>query len=307
MRKMVVFWVEEYFYNPNFVQKIISLLLLPLSFIYCFIMYMRFKSKKPQDFGVDIISIGNLSVGGSGKTPLVTALASRYENAAVVLRGYGRESRGLFVVSDGEKILIDVSTSGDEAMIYAKKVPNAIVIVSEDRKKGIIKAKEMGAKIIFLDDAYSKHDIKKLDILIDVQSKNSSCLPSGAFRERLWKEKEAVVVKEGIDFKRVVELKNKSDKMSLVTAIARPQRLDGYLPQVVSKNYFEDHHSFTKDEISKIIQRDKASSILVTYKDFVKLEQFDLPLSLLDLHVEVNENIFKIIDNYRGNSNAKKD
>ena len=307
MRKMVVFWVEEYFYNPNFVQKIISLLLLPLSFIYCFIMYMRFKSKKPQDFGVDIISIGNLSVGGSGKTPLVTALASRYEDAAVVLRGYARESRGLFMVSDGEKILVDVGISGDEAMIYAHKLPHAIVIVSEDRKKGILKAKEMGAKIIFLDDAYSKHDIKKLDILIDVQSKNSFCLPSGAFRERLWKEKEAVVVKEGVDFKRVVELKNKSDKMSLVTAIARPQRLDGYLPQVVSKNWFEDHHSFTKDEISKIIQRDKASSILVTYKDFVKLEQFDLPLSLLDLHVEVNENIFKIINNYRRNSNAKKD
>ncbi|MEK6658991.1 MAG: tetraacyldisaccharide 4'-kinase [Campylobacterota bacterium] len=304
---MVVFWVEEYFYNPNFVQKIISLLLLPLSFIYCFIMYMRFKSKKPQDFGVDIISIGNLSVGGSGKTPLVTALASRYEDAAVVLRGYARESRGLFMVSDGEKILVDVGISGDEAMIYAHKLPHAIVIVSEDRKKGILKAKEMGAKIIFLDDAYSKHDIKKLDILIDVQSENSSCLPSGAFRERLWRGKEVVVVKESVDFKRVVELKNKSDKMSLVTAIARPQRLDGYLPQVVSKNWFEDHHSFTKDEISKIIQRDKASSILVTYKDFVKLEQFDLPLSLLDLHVEVNENIFKIINNYRRNSNAKKD
>jgi len=270
-------------------------------------MYIRFKSKKPQDFGVDIISIGNLSVGGSGKTPLVTALASRYEDAAVVLRGYGRESRGLFVVSDGKKILVDVSISGDEAMIYARKLPQVKVIVSEDRKKGIIKAKEMGAKIIFLDDAYSKHDIKKLDILIDIQSENSSCLPSGAFRERLWRRKEAVVVKDGIDFKRVVELKNKSDKMSLVTAIARPQRLDSYLPEVVSKNYFEDHHSFIKDEMLEIIQRDKASSILVTYKDFVKVEQFGLPLSLLDLYVEVNENIFKIIDNYRRKNSAKKD
>ncbi|MDD5372100.1 MAG: tetraacyldisaccharide 4'-kinase [Sulfurimonas sp.] len=307
MRKMLVFWVEEYFYNPSPAQKIISIFLLPLSFIYCFIMYLRFKSKKPQDFGIDIISIGNLSVGGSGKTPLVTALASRYEDAAVVLRGYARESRGLFVVSDGKKILVDVTISGDEAMIYAHKLPHTIVIVSEDRKKGILKAKEMGAKIIFLDDAYSKHDIKKLDILIDVQSKNSFCLPSGAFRERLWREKAAVVVKDGIDFKRVVELKNKSDKMSLVTAIARPQRLDGYLPQVVSKNWFEDHHSFTKDEVLDILKQDKSDSILVTYKDFVKLEQFDLPLSLLDLHVEVNENIFKIIDNYRRNSNAKKD
>ena len=307
MHKKLVFWVEEYLYNPNPAQKFISLSLLPFSWIYCFVMYLRFRSKTAHDFGIDIISIGNLNVGGSGKTPLVTALALRYENAAIVLRGYGRKSRGLFVVNDGSKILCSVDISGDEAMIYAHKLPKAIVIVSEDRKIGIAKAIEMGANIIFLDDAYSKHDIKKLDILIDVKSKNSFCLPSGAFRERLWKSKEAVVVKEDIDFKRVVELKNKSDKMSLLTAIARPQRLDSYLSEVVSKNYFEDHHSFTKDEILEIIQRDNVSSILVTYKDFVKVEQFGLPLSLLDMHVEVDENIFKTIDNYRRENSAKKD
>ncbi len=300
MRKKIVFWVEEYFYNPSFIQKIISLFLFPLSWIYCFYMYVRYKSKRAEDFNIDIVSVGNLSVGGSGKTPLVTALASRYESVAIVLRGYGRHSRGLYVVSDGAKILCDVDISGDEAMIYAHKVSKAIVIVSEDRKKGILKAKEMGAKIVFLDDAYSKHDIKKLDILIDVESKNLACLPSGPFRERLWSEKEAIVIKEGTHFKRVVELKNKSDKMSLLTAIARPQRLDKYLSEVVSKNYFEDHHSFEKDEVLEILKRDGSETLLVTYKDFVKLEQFDLPLSLLDLHVEVDEYIFKIIDNYRG-------
>jgi tetraacyldisaccharide 4'-kinase len=307
LKKKIIFWVEEYFYNPDFVQKLLSLLLLPLSWVYCFAMFLRFKSKKGKDLGVDVISVGNLNVGGSGKTPLVTALASRYEDSAVVLRGYGRSSRGLVVVKDDSKILCDVSISGDEAMIYAHKLPKAIVVVSEDRKKGIEKAKKLGAKIIFLDDAYSKHDIKKLDILIDVESKNSSCLPSGPFRERLWSKKEVLVVKEGRDFKRVVELKNKSDKMSLITAIARPERLDSYLPEVISKNYFEDHHTFTKSEVFDILQRDKADSILVTYKDFVKLEQFDLKLSLLDMHVEVDENIFKIVDDYRGFNNAKKD
>ncbi|MBW6488691.1 tetraacyldisaccharide 4'-kinase [Sulfurimonas sp.] len=307
MRKIVVFWVEKYFYNPSLVQKALSFLLLPLSWIYCFCMYLRFKSLKSRDFGIDIISIGNLSVGGSGKTPLVTALASRYKDVGIILRGYGRKSSGVVVVSSGGKILCGVDASGDEAMIYAYKLPNAKVIVGENRVDAILKAKEMGAKILFLDDAYSKHDIKKLDILIDVQSKNTSCLPSGPFRERLWSAKEAVIVKEGVDFKRVVELKNKSDKMSLVTAIARPQRLSAYLPEVVSKNYFEDHHSFVRNEVLDILQRDGSSSILVTYKDFVKLEEFNLPLSLLDLHVEVDENIFKIVDDYIGNKNAKKD
>ncbi|PLY16432.1 MAG: tetraacyldisaccharide 4'-kinase [Sulfurimonas sp.] len=300
MKKKVIFWVEEYFYNPSFTQKLLSILLLPLSWIYCFAMFLRFKSKKSEDLGVDVISVGNLSVGGSGKTPFVTALASRYKDAAVVLRGYGRKSNGLVVVSNDGEILCDVDRSGDEAMIYAHKLPNIKVIVSEDRKKGILKAKELGAKIVFLDDAYSKHEIKKLDILIDVESKNSSCIPSGPFRERLWSSKKALLVKEEIDFTRVVELKNKSDKMSLVTAIARPKRLDVYLPEVLSKNYFEDHHAFTKDDVLAILQRDNADSILVTYKDFVKLEQFDIPLSLLDLKVTIDKKIFEIVDNYRG-------
>ena len=164
MKKSLVFWVEKYFYNPNYIQKLLSFLLLPLSWIYCLGMYIRFKSKTPIDFDIDIISVGNLSVGGSGKTPLVTALATKYTDAAVVLRGYGRKSKGLYVVKDRDSILCDVDISGDEAMIYAQKLQNAIVIVSEDRPNGILKAKEMGAKIVFLDDAYSKHDIKKLDM-----------------------------------------------------------------------------------------------------------------------------------------------
>ncbi len=270
-------------------------------------MYVRFKSKTPIDFDIDIVSVGNLSVGGSGKTPLVTALASRYENVAVILRGYGRSSRGLYVVKDANKILCDVTISGDEAMIYAHKLPSAIVIVSEDRVKGILKAKEMGAKLVFLDDAYSKHDIKKLDLLIDVKTKNNRCLPSGAFRERLWSSKEAIVLQDTQDFTRVVELKNKSAKMSLVTAIARPSRLDEFLPQVVNKNYFEDHHSFTKIELEEILKKDSADSLLVTYKDFVKIESFGLRVSLLDLEVRVEKEVFKEIDKYRGINSAKKD
>ncbi len=269
-------------------------------------MYIRFKTKHSQDLGVAVVSIGNLSVGGSGKTPLVSALASKYESVAIVLRGYGRKSVGLYVVSDGENILCDVNTSGDEAMIYAHKVPQAIVIVSEDRKEGIKKAKELGAKLVFLDDAYSKHDIKKLDFIIEVKSTNGSCLPSGPFRERKWAQKRVYVLREGKDFKRIVELKNKSDKMSLVTAIARPSRLDPFLPEVVSKNYFEDHYFFKKEELEEILQRDGADSLLLTYKDFVKVESFKLPVSLLDLEVKVDENIFKIINNYKENYGAKK-
>jgi len=287
LKKKLVFWVEGYFYNPSLVQKLLSFLLLPLSWLYCFVMFIRFRLQKPQDFGLKIVSVGNLTVGGSGKTPLVTALAKKHPNSAVILRGYGRESHGILVVKNQQAILCDVKQSGDEAMIYAKKLQDSVVIVSEERKIAIQKAKELDCEIIFLDDAYSKHDIKKLDILIDVKTKNNFCLPSGPYRERLWKTKEAKIVKEGVDFSREVEVKNSTSRMTLVTAIARPQRLDAFLPPVIAKNYFEDHHSFTKAELELILQKDKASSLLVTFKDYVKIESFGLPLSLLDLEVKV--------------------
>lgn len=303
MKNAFVFWVEEYFYNPRLIQKLLSFLLLPLSWLYCFVMYLRFKSKKAEDFGIEIVSVGNLNVGGSGKTPLVCALASHYSNAAVILRGYARKSKGLYVVKDKTRILCDVMCSGDEAMIYALKLPNAIVIVSEDRKAAIDKAKEMGCELIFLDDGYSKHSIKKLDLLIEVESKNSFCLPSGPFRERLYKEKNAKVLVEGKDFSRHVTLKDRCDKMSLLTAIARPQRLDKYLPEVVSKNYFADHHSFTRSELEEILKRDGSDSLLVTYKDFVKVKSFGLPLSLLDLDIEVSQDLLDTIGRYIENKN----
>jgi len=303
LKKSLVFWVEEYFYNPNIFQKLLSYLLYPLSLVYCLGMYIRYKLKVEEDFTIPIIGVGNLNVGGSGKTPLVSALALNYENVAIILRGYGRESKGLKVVKDSNEILCDVSVSGDEAMVYAHKVPNAIVIVSEDRKKGILKAKELGAKIIFLDDSYSKHDIKKLDFVIEVKSSNNNCLPAGAFRERLWSGKKVEILKDGVDFKRVVELKNETSKMSLVTAIARPQRLNQFLPSVVSKNYFEDHHSFVKGELEEILSKDNSDSLLVTYKDFVKIESFELPISILDLEMEVDKKVFKIIGDYIAEKN----
>ena len=289
MKSSLVFWVEAYFYNPSLLQKLLSYFLLPLSWLYCFVMYVRFKSQTPQDFGIKIVSVGNLTVGGSGKTPLVTAFAQKEKHPAIILRGYGRASKGMVVVKDRGEIFCDVNVSGDEAMIYAKKLPHATVIVSEERKIAIEKAKELGCEIIFLDDAYSKHDIKKEDILIDVPTSNSFCLPSGPYRERLWSEKDAKVLREDVDFFREVTLKDATPKMALVTAIARPQRLDKYLPDgVVSKHYFEDHHSYTKEELEKILQEDEATSLLVTYKDYVKIEGFGLPLSLLDLEVKVN-------------------
>lgn len=245
-----------------------------------------------------LISVGNLIVGGSGKTPLLIELAKHFEDVAVVLRGFGRDSKGLVKVSERGKVLVDVATSGDEAMLLAKELKNASVYVSEDRREGIEAAKIDGARVIFLDDAFH-HCLMKFDILIDVATPNSFCLPSGPYRlPRIFIKKGDLVLREGKDFKRVVRIKNPTQKMVLLTAIANPSRLDPFLPKRIKKYTFEDHHAFTKEELQAIWEKERPTSFLVTSKDLVKLEQFDYPLSLLELQLELDPKVIEAVKNF---------
>ncbi|MDQ1297618.1 MAG: tetraacyldisaccharide 4-kinase [Campylobacterota bacterium] len=304
MKRLITFWVEGYFYRPSRLQKLLSFLLYPLSLLYCFAAWIRYVLSTPKDFGIPIVSVGNLTVGGSGKTPLVSALCALYEKPAIVLRGYGRDSKGLVVVRDANGIACDISQSGDEAMLYAQTLSHAVVIVSEKRQSAIELAKLMGCEAVFLDDGYGKHSIQKLDLVIDVETPNAFCLPSGPYRERLWSGKNVIMVDENRSFVRHVEVQNATPKMALVTAIARPQRLDPYLPKVVDKIYFEDHHFFTREELEAILKQTGSSSLLVTQKDFVKIAPFNLPISLLELSLVLNP---ELIDTVREYVHAKKD
>ncbi|MDP3465616.1 MAG: tetraacyldisaccharide 4'-kinase, partial [Sulfuricurvum sp.] len=220
-----------------------------------------------------------------------------FHRPAIVLRGYGRQSRGMVVVKD-RTILCDTLISGDEAMLYAISLPDAVVIVSENRERGIAEAKSMGCEMVFLDDGYGKHGIEKLDLVIDVQTPNAFCLPSGAYREKLWNGKKVIMVREGESFTRHVTVQNPTHKMVLVTAIARPERLNPYLPDVSEKFYFEDHHFFTSEELNAIISRTGATSLLVTQKDFVKIVQFNFNLSILELSLELEEGLITTVKDY---------
>ncbi len=263
---------------------------------------------KPIDFGISIISIGNIIVGGSGKTPLTIFLAKRYENVAVILRGYGRESKGLYVVSQNGEIKVDVKTSGDEAMLLANSLKNATIIVSEDRKKAILKAKELGCKIIFLDDGFSKYDIKKFDILIRPKNEptNIFCLPSGGYREPKMNYSLAnLQVIEGSDFKRKVSIvKNEKivslpSKAVLLTAISKPKRLFEFLPSNIILKAYPDHYEFTKKDIERVYKEYPNYTILTTAKDYVKLKKFDIPdIYLMNLDIEVNSKILEEINKY---------
>ena len=300
----IFFWVEEYlFYPKKLSQKILSYLLLPFTAIYCIVVISKRAFSTPKDFGLPIVSIGNLTVGGNGKTPFTLALLKDKKNVAVILRGYKRKSSDLLEVNADTP----VHTCGDEALLYAKSLSNCLVIVSKERVKAIEYAKEKGVKAVFLDDAFHKSDIKKFDILLKPSNEptNSFCLPSGAYREpkSLYKKADIVAV-EGRDFKREVFIKNPTSKMVLVTAIAKPDRLDKYLPKdasVIAKEYFKDHHFFTKEELQAIIQKYNATSLLVTTKDKVKIESFGLKLSIMELEVKIEEKIVQKIDDFIDN------
>ena len=300
MIQWLLAWGERYLFAPKGIDYLISFLLLPLSFLYTLILYLRFLLIGPKDFGIPIISIGNLVIGGSGKTPVTIALASRYEDVAIILRGYGRASSGTILISHRGEILTDVKSSGDEAMLLAKSLPKASVIVANDRVEGIKKAKELDLKIVFLDDGYSKHFIKKLDIVLEPLSKPylPFCIPSGPYREQRWWGKKTDVFVEERDFKREVKLTNPTQRMLLVTAISKPWRLDPFLPEVVGKKTFIDHYQFRKDELVELMNSYQATSIVTTEKDAVKMEGFRLELSILELSLEISDTMSQTIENY---------
>ncbi|MDR1976332.1 MAG: tetraacyldisaccharide 4'-kinase, partial [Campylobacteraceae bacterium] len=291
----LISWAEEYLYRPSTFQRFISYLLSPFSIIWCICAKIRRTLKTPVDYHIPIISVGNLTVGGSGKTPVSIAIAKEFAKPSIVLRGYGRLSRGLIVVSRFGEILCDVKTSGDEAMLYAKELKNALIIVSEDRAKGIEKAKELGAEVVILDDGFGKVNIKKFDILIrpNPAPANTFCIPSGAYRESISNYKNAdLVIDEKVDFTRQTSIKDGTDKMILITAIANPLRLNKFLPpQVIALQTFQDHYMFKKEELEALLNKSGAKSILTTTKDAVKMESFNLPLSVLELEVKLSSEV----------------
>lgn len=292
---------EAMFFSPAWYHYPLILLLLPFSLLYGTGMWIRRKLAKRTAFGIPVISIGNLIVGGAGKTPFVIAVASRYKDVAVISRGYGRQSSGLVEVSRSGQILVDVLQSGDEAMLMATALPDASVIVSENRHLAMEVAKKQGAKLIILDDGFNRVEIEKFEILLEPgRINNLFPFPAGPFREFFSQRKDAdCIAKEGKEFVRQVEVSDMTEKMLLVTAISNPARLDSYLPSgVVGKIYLEDHAYFDLTTLQELLKEYQASSILCTSKDKVKMEGFKLPISEMKLKLEIKNEIYAQIDEY---------
>ncbi len=292
-------FIDRYFYKPNFLHICLAFILLPISLFYLIVATLRRKCAKYYDFKIPIISVGNLIVGGSGKTPFLCEIAKDFDNVAVISRGYKRKSKGLVVVSKNGEICATQEQSGDEAYLIALTLKNASVIVSKDRAKGILEAQKLGAKIIFLDDGF-RFNFKKLSIVLSPKLEPffKLPLPSGIYRENPF-AKGDLMLKEGVDYTREVGVESPTARMLLLTAIANPARLDEFLPQgVIGKILLKDHARFDLDFLRAEFKHTGATSLLVTRKDFVKLSDCELPLSILSLKIHIDSRVVAQIKAY---------
>jgi tetraacyldisaccharide 4'-kinase len=141
-----------------------------------------------------VVSVGNLRVGGTGKTPIAAHIArllrDNGQRPAVLTRGYGRRAAddGVTVVSDGDVILADVSRAGDEPLMLARALPGVPVFVGANRYlSGLLAERRFGATVHVLDDGFQHVELARdVDlVLIDESDLADRPLPAGRLREPL--------------------------------------------------------------------------------------------------------------------------
>lgn len=141
-----------------------------------------------------VVSLGNLAVGGSGKTPatafFASALFARGVRVAIVARGYGREGRGACVVSDGRSVLAAIHEAGDEPLLLAQLCPGVAVVVAESKTRAAqIAAERFQPQVILIDDGFQHRRLHRdLDFVIlsaEMILQKPWLLPAGPLREPL--------------------------------------------------------------------------------------------------------------------------
>jgi tetraacyldisaccharide 4'-kinase len=156
-----------------------------------------------RDLPVPVISIGNISVGGSGKTPLaevvVLALREMGMRPALISRGYGRRTRGVRIVADGGGVRLGARDGGDEPVLLAERLPGVPVVVGESRyDAGAVAVGTCFADSLVLDDGFQHRTLRKDLEIVAVSGcdpwGNGRLFPRGSLREPLSALKRAGLV-----------------------------------------------------------------------------------------------------------------
>jgi len=171
-------------------------LLRPLAGVYGLLTALRNRfyddPRRVHRASLPVLSVGNITVGGTGKTPLVawlaTGLQSDGRRPAVVSRGYGGTAgRGPLVVSVGQGPQVSADSCGDEPRMLAESLPGVVIVVGSDRRRGVEEARRLGADTVILDDGFQHRRLARdLDVvLLDASDPlgGNALLPAGRLRE----------------------------------------------------------------------------------------------------------------------------
>ena len=264
-----------------------------------------------------VISVGNLVIGGSGKTPTVAALVrvlqQQGERPVVLSRGYGRRrsSEAVVVVSDGTRVLVDTRRSGDEPQMLARALTGVPVLVARERyDAGAVAEQRFGATVHVLDDGFQHLPLARdVELLIvgraDLQER---VLPLGRLREPLSVAggADAVLVRGSDEDRahvsarlgvstvfalaiRYGDLPLRARRVVTVAGIARPERFFQAVraqgAHIVRQFAFRDHHWFSRADVEEIERAaaEHDAIVVTTEKDAVRLDRVGwhvLPMSM---------------------------
>jgi len=242
-----------------------------------------------------VISVGNLSTGGSGKTPFVILLGELLKARGIAFdvlsRGYGRKTHGVLQV-DAAGLAHDF---GDEPLLIARRL-QVPVVVGEDRyEAGRFAEKLLGPQLHLLDDGFQHRQLKRdFDIvLVTPEDARDRLLPTGRLRESLrgLRRADAVVLTGGASaeaypleqkmvwrLRRGIVAQNIPARPVVFCGIARPQnfilqlRTAGVEP--AAEAFFRDHHAYSEKDIRDLLQlrqRSEGGGFVTTEKDAVNL------------------------------------
>ncbi|PYX20646.1 MAG: tetraacyldisaccharide 4'-kinase [Acidobacteria bacterium] len=242
-----------------------------------------------------VVSVGNLSVGGSGKTPFVILLGELLKARGipfdVLSRGYGRQTRGVLLVDPGGSS----RDFGDEPLLIARRLDIPVILGEERYQAGIFAEQKFGPRLHLLDDAFQHRALARdFDIvLVTADDARDHLLPAGRLREPLTalQRADAVVLTAGaapdlfsVDGKLVwrvrrgISAENVPPKPVAFCGIARPQnfvlqlRKAGIEPS--AEAVYRDHHAYTENDIRELLAlktQSEAGGFVTTEKDAVNL------------------------------------
>lgn len=247
---------------------------------------------KVHKLGRPVVSIGNISVGGTGKTPFVIALGELLKQRGIAFdilsRGYRRDSNAISVVDPNGP----TAQFGDEPLLMARKLQVPVIVGADRYQAGLLAEQQFSTKLHLLDDGFQHRRLHRdFDIvLLPAADYADTLLPVGRLREptSALNRADAIVVFDAIDrppnnkmlwhAQRRLEVSQPAGRNIAFCGIGRPQQFfDGLKTaqaEFADKVSFPDHHHYVQSDIDHLLQIKKqarAEGFITTEKDLINL------------------------------------